>query len=265
MLKLYDNAASVAAQKVRMVLHEKGQSWEAASIDLRNGDVMNTDYLKLNPFGVVPTLIHDGQVLTESTTIMEYLDEVFPAPPLKPATPLGRQRMRVWAKRVDDELQRACGNLSQAVYIRYAHVDKTAEQLDAFFAPMPDKEREARQRSAIRLGLEAPEAILAAGTFSRLVDDIERQAAATPWLAGEAFTLADIAIAPYVARLEMLAMQRLWTEGRRPAMARWWVAMKARSCYRAEVQDKFPAASVTVMRERGEAAWPRLAQILGMN
>jgi glutathione S-transferase len=130
---------------------------------------------------------------------------------------------------------------------------------------MPDKEREARQRSAIRLGLEAPEAILAAGTFSRLVDDIERQAAATPWLAGEAFTLADIAIAPYVARLEMLAMQRLWTEGRRPAMARWWVAMKARSCYRAEVQDKFPAASVTVMRERGEAAWPRLAQILGMN
>lgn len=264
MLKLYDNVASVAAQKVRLTLHEKGQSYETVAIDLRNGDVMNPDYLKLNPGGVVPTLIHDGEVLIESTTIIEYLDEVFPEPPLKPATPLARQRMRLWTKRIDDEVQRACGNLSQAVYIRYAHIDKTPEELDAYFARMPDKEREARQRSAIRLGLDAPEAALAVRTFSRLVDDIDRQAALTPWLAGDAFTLADIAIIPFVARLEMLAMERMWTEGRRPALTRWWADVKARSSYRAEFDAKLPPAFCAAMLKRGQSAWPRVAQMLGM-
>ena len=264
MLKLYDNIASVAAQKVRLTLHEKGRSWDTVPIDLRNGEVMNPDYVKLNPGGVVPTLIHDGNVLIESTTIMEYLDEVFPEPPLKPATPLARQRMRVWTKRIDDEVQRATGNLTQAAYIRYSHVDKTPEELDAYFARMPDKEREARQRSAIRLGLDAPEVALALRTFGRLIDDIEQQATATTWLAGEDFTLADIAIAPYVARLEMLAMQAMWADGRRPAVARWWEAMKARSSYRAEIQDKFPAAACAAMLKRGQAAWPRVGQMLGL-
>lgn len=264
MLKLYDNIASVAAQKLRLTLHEKGQSWETVSIDLRNGEVMNPDYVKLNPNGVVPTLIHDGNVLTESTTIMEYLDEVFPEPPLKPATPLERQRMRLWTKRVDDDVQRATGNLTQAAYIRFSHINKTPAELDAYFARMPDKEREARQRSAIRLGLDAPEVPLALRTFSRLIDDIEQQASATTWLAGEAFTLADIAIAPYVARLEMLAMQAMWTDGRRPAAARWWEAMKARGSYRAEIKDKFPPAATAAMLKRGQAAWPRVGQMLGL-
>jgi len=257
-LKLYDNIASVAAQKVRMTLHEKGQSWETASVDLRNGDVMNEDYLKLNPNGVVPTLIHDGQVLTESTAIIEYLDEVFPDPPLRPATPLERHRMRLWTKRVDEELHRSTGVLSQAIYIRFVHMDKTPEQLDAYFARMPDKDREARQRSAIKLGLDAPEFALALRIFSRFIDDLDRQAAASTWLAGDTFTLADIACAPYVKRLEMLAMEAMWANGRRSHAARWWAAMKARPCFSVEVEEKFPAAMSKVMMERGQAAWVRV-------
>ena len=265
MLTLYDNIASVAAQKVRMTLHEKGQAWETATVDLRNGDVMNADYLKLNPGGVVPTLVHDGKVLIESTAIIEYLDEVFPEPPLKPATPLERHRMRLWTKRIDEEAHRATGSLSQAVYIRYAHVNKTPAELDAYFSRMPDKDREARQRSAIRLGLDAPEVGPALRTFARLIDDMDRQAARMAWLAGESFSLADIACAPYVMRLEMLAMQSMWTDGRRPHMARWWSAMKARPCFRIEVEDRFPAAVTKLMRDRGETAWPRLGQMLGVN
>jgi len=264
MLKLYDNIASVAAQKVRMTLHEKGQSWETASIDLRSGEVMNEEYLRLNPNGVVPTLIHDGEVLTESTAIIEYLDEVFPQPPLKPDTPLARHRMRLWTKRIDEELHRSTGVLSQAIYIRYAHLDKTPEELDAYFARMPDKDREARQRSAIRLGMDAPEFALALRIFSRFIDDLDRQAEASAWLAGDAFTLADIACAPYVKRLEMLAMEAMWTNGRRPHAARWWAAMKARPCYRVEVEEKFPAAMSKVMLERGQAAWPRVGHMLGI-
>ena len=66
-------------------------------------------------------------------------------------------------------------------------------------------------------------------------------------------------------RLEMLAMQSMWTDGRRPHMARWWSAMKARPCFRIEVEDRFPAAVTKLMRDRGETAWPRLGQMLGVN
>lgn len=262
MLKLYDNVASVAAQKVRMTLHEKRQPWETAVVDLRNGEVMNADYLRLNPGGVVPTLMHEGRPLIESTAIIEYLDEAFPQPPLKPDTPAGRHRMRLWTKRMDEEVHRATGPLSQAIYIRHAHLEKTPEQLDAYFARMPDKDREARQRSAIRLGLEAPEVAPALRCYSRLIDDIDAQAADAPWLAGEAFSLADIAVAPYVARVEMLAMEALWTDGRRPNAARWWAAMKARPCFREQVQEKFPAAMRATMLERGKAAWPKVRELL---
>ena len=264
MLKLYDNIASVAAQKVRMTLHEKGQAWETASVDLRNGDVMNAEYLKLNPGGVVPTLMHDGQVLIESTAIIEYLDEVFPNPPLKPATPAARHRMRLWTKRIDEEVHRATGPLSQAVYIRYAHLEKTPEQREAYFARMPDKDRAARQQSAIRLGLDAPEIAPALRCYSRLIDDIDAQAVGAPWLAGDTFSLADIAVAPYLTRMEMLAMDALWTNGRRPNAARWWAAMKARPCFCAQVQDKFPVAMRTAMLERGKAAWPKVKEMLGV-
>ncbi len=265
MFKLYDNIASVAAQKVRLTLHEKGQSWETVLIDLRNGDVMNADYLRLNPGGVVPTLVHDDKVLIESTAIIEYLDEIHPEPPLKPATPLARHQMRLWTKRIDEEAQRATGNLSQAVYIRNAHIGKSPDELDAYFSRMPDKEREVRQRSAIRLGLDAPEVPLALRTFSKLIDDIERQAATTRWLAGETFSLADIAVAPYVTRLEMLAMERMWTSGRRPAMARWWAEVKARDSYRTEIQNKFAEQTRQMMLEHGQAAWPRLGTILNIS
>ena len=48
-------------------------------------------------------------------------------------------------------------------------------------------------------------------------------------------------------------------------MARWWSAMKARPCFRIEVEDRFPAAVTKLMRDRGETAWPRLGQMLGVN
>ena len=89
MLTLYHNDMSVCAQKVRLCLAEKGLSYTDKHLNLRAGDQKHRDYLKLNPNGYVPTLVHDDFVVYESTVVCEYLDDAFPDPPLKPADARG--------------------------------------------------------------------------------------------------------------------------------------------------------------------------------
>lgn len=71
MLELYHNAASTCSQKVRLILAEKGLSYERHAVDLISGEQHDPDYVRLNPNHVVPTLVHDAAVLAESTLINE--------------------------------------------------------------------------------------------------------------------------------------------------------------------------------------------------
>jgi glutathione S-transferase len=77
MLTLYHADTAVCAAKVRLVLAEKNIAFDGKLIELGRGDQFAPDYMKLNPNAVVPTLVHDGNVLIESTVINEYLDESF--------------------------------------------------------------------------------------------------------------------------------------------------------------------------------------------
>jgi glutathione S-transferase len=96
MITLYHNDMSVCAAKVRTALAEKNLKWDGVHLDLRGGDAQQPEYLKLNPNAVVPTLVHDGRPLIESTVICEYIDDHWPEPPLKPADGWGRAQMRLW-------------------------------------------------------------------------------------------------------------------------------------------------------------------------
>jgi len=107
MITLYHHGSSVCAAKVRLVLAEKSVPWDGIYVDILRGDQFDPSYVKLNPKAVVPTLVHDGRVIVESTVICEYLDEVFPAPSLKPAAPEQRAAMRLWTKAVDEYLHPA--------------------------------------------------------------------------------------------------------------------------------------------------------------
>src|SRR5919197_5726823 len=104
MIELYHHGSSVCAAKVRFALYEKGLEWKGHYIDILKGEQFDPAYMRLNPKAVVPTLIHDGHAIVESTVICEYLDEVFPEPPLKPANARDRAEMRLWTKAVDEVL-----------------------------------------------------------------------------------------------------------------------------------------------------------------
>ena len=79
-------------------------SWSApsraawADIFFATEDQLSPEYLAINPNGVVPSLVHDGEVVIDSSCILEYLDEVFPDPAMSPATPVGRAQMRAWLR-----------------------------------------------------------------------------------------------------------------------------------------------------------------------
>ena len=118
MLILYDFGNSVCCQKVRITLVEKGLTWEARQVDLFKTEQYDPEYLKLNPKGVVPTLVHDGTPVIESTLICEYIDETFPDPPLMPKDPAERARMRLWSKFVDEGLFDGVTELSFSAMFR---------------------------------------------------------------------------------------------------------------------------------------------------
>lgn len=97
-LVLHGYWRSTASWRVRIALGLKGLQWQTVPHDLRVGDQRSADYLALNPQGFVPALQTGEGVLTQSLAIIEYLDEVYPDPPLLPADPLERARVRAVAQ-----------------------------------------------------------------------------------------------------------------------------------------------------------------------
>jgi maleylacetoacetate isomerase len=99
-MKLYGYFRSSAAFRVRIALNLKRLGYEQAFIHLRKNDQRSPDYLRLNPQGLVPALIDEGPVLTQSLAIIEYIEETRPEPALLPRDPAGRARVRSLAEAI---------------------------------------------------------------------------------------------------------------------------------------------------------------------
>jgi glutathione S-transferase len=114
-IELYHFAISTCSQKVRLVLAEKSLEFVSHEVDLMAGRQHDPAYVKLNPKHVVPTLVHDGHVLVESSLIVRYLDDAFPGSPMRPKSPLGRYEVERWIRRIDEELHPAAPTVTFAL------------------------------------------------------------------------------------------------------------------------------------------------------
>ena len=253
-MELYHNNMSVCAQKVRVVLAEKGLKPVEHHLNLREGESHTPEYLKLNPKGVVPTLIDGGEPIIESTVICEYLDDVQPEPALRPADPIKRAKMRKWTMVPDTGLHRACAMVTFAIAFRHQEQSKQLAALG------PAERAERMERN--RLGLDAPGADKAVLHYVRVLDDMARDLAKTPWLTGDAFSLADVGVLPYVIRLEHLMQSWLWEDGGgRAAVGDWLKRAKARKGF-AGIADYIDPKYIELMTPTGNEARPKVQAIV---
>ena len=260
MIELYHAGMSTCAQKVRFVLAEKGLEWTGHYMNLRARDQHKPEYLELNPGGVVPTVVDNGVVVIESTVICEYLDDTYPDPPLRPADAYRRARMRLWTKRLDEGLHFATGVISGSIAFRHQHLARPAGELEAYIEGIPDPVRRERQRQQIEHGIEAPQFAEAIRRFETWLTDMERDLEDHPWMAGEHYSLADVAYTPYVVRLEELQMLELLE--RRPRIRDWFDRIKARANFKPGYLDWVDDGYIALMREKGAEAGPRLREIV---
>lgn len=158
---------STASWRVRIALGLKGLEWQTVAHNLRNGDQNAPDYLKLNPQGFVPALVMNGSVITQSLAICEYLDELYPNPPLLPSTPLARARVRAAAQVIACDIH-PVQNLKVLNMLRQRGLGES--------------ETSAWAAEVIESGL---------GAFANLIADFEG-----PYCFGDQLTLADIVLVP---------------------------------------------------------------------
>ncbi|MDP6172821.1 MAG: glutathione S-transferase family protein [Rhodospirillales bacterium] len=231
MLTLYHYWRSVCSQKVRLCLIEKGVAWENRHVDIFKFEHLEPDYLRLNPNGVVPTLVDDGTVFIESTVINEYIDDAFPGAALAPAEPHARGLMRLWVKKSDEVAHPGVAVASYRVRHkpRLAGVPKDALLAQARRQPTAAKRAQAVSR--IEHGVPEAEEEMAYTRLDELLDQMEAALVDGPWLLGGTYSLADIALAPYINRVEVLDRPEMLRPDLRPRLADWWARMQARPAY----------------------------------
>ena len=223
MLELWHEWNSVHSFKVRVVLAEKGLAWQSRRLELLKFEHLQPQYLRLNPNGVVPTLVHDGRAILESSVICQYLDDEFPEPPLLPADAYGRAQARGWLKYFDDVLHPALRAISFERLYRPLLAALPREELERRLAAHPNPAR-------AKAFLEPAAAPADTAPFRKAIERIE-SAMQDKWLSGARFGLADVALAPFAERLAHLGLADLWAGHSR--VREWIDRLLARASVRA--------------------------------
>lgn len=221
MLLLYHYWSSVCAQKVRIVLAEKNLEWESHHVNLFTFEHWKPDFLGLNPKAVVPVLDHDSHIVTESNIIIEYLEEVFPDIPLRPADPKLRSKMRLWMLVSEEDLHSPIVTASFNPRHRVRMLANYSEnELNSITKTCPFPEMGRQMLKRIESGIPPEEEDAAYYKIATIMDCMETALTPGPWLVGDRLSLADIAMAPYINRIEVLAHPEFISD--RPHILEWW-------------------------------------------
>ncbi len=242
MMILHHGWRSSASRRVRLCLEEKGLSYDGHVVDMAKMEHHSAEYLKINPLGVIPTLIHDGRPLHESGTICEYLDESYPDPPLRPDSPYERALMRNWIRHID-------GMIHNLIIFNWRHhLQKVAQQwsdeeLAERLKNVPSKERQESWLRVARKPYTEDERDAARAKLVQLLDKMEEALNSGGWLVGRAYSIADIAAVPFVKRIDEEIAPDEVTAQKHPRVTEWWIKIQARPAF---VRAKFDPFITTV-------------------
>ncbi len=222
---LYNAPQSTCSQRVRFVLNAKKLPFAEIKLDLLAGDQLKPDYLALNPNGVVPTLDHDGAIVIDSCAIMEYLDEVAPAPPnFTPRHPVARARMRALMHFIDE----MPGAAVRVPTFNLAFLPRFAAMSEEEFAAFAEAKPLRREfmLSMGRKGFPQQQMDAAMARLRRSYERMDAEIAKSggPWLLGGDISLADVSVMPALVRMADLGLND-WED--LPRVQRWYEAIRA--------------------------------------
>jgi GSH-dependent disulfide-bond oxidoreductase len=229
---LYHWEPNANSGKPMLALMEKGVKFESNYLDLLNFDQHKPEYLAINPQGTIPAMTHGARVLTESTAIMEYVDEAFDGPSLMPADPVDRWRVRWWMKFMDQWLGPSFSMIGWSVFIGPAVRAKDPDELKAAIERIPLPERRVAWRKAIYGSFGEVEMEESRRRVALGITLLEEALAEREWLASDSYSLADINGFNLAYALP-LSQPTLSNDDLTPNILRWLRAIYARPATRA--------------------------------
>lgn len=192
MLELYHAEPVANSMKVLLCLKEKGLDFASHYVDLLKFEQHEPWFVQINPNGQVPVLVHDGKIVTESTVIDEYLDEVFPDPPLKPSTAYARAQMRIWTKFIDEYALPALSVIGWHLMVSQVARSIEKDEFEKLMARVPLKEQQDKWRTVAGASFSASELEDCRRKLRVSTARFENALAANRWLAGATYSLADV-------------------------------------------------------------------------
>ena len=240
---LFHFLGSSCSQKLRIFLRLKGIDWNSHHVDLRRGENNSPHFLGINPRGVVPVLVHDGEVHIESNDIMEYLEDIFPDPPL---IPRNRSVGLTMALQREDALHMDLRTLTVRFLMPPQMARRPQEILD-----MVEREgsqtiggiRDERKAEHVRFwrdtseqGITDEQVRTSAERFREALAALESDLAHKPWLFGDQLTLLDIAWFIYTHRLRTVGYRL----ARHPRLSAWYKRLRRRAEFSAETRLPLP-------------------------
>lgn len=232
MIRYYHAEPLANSLKSMIPLKEKGLAYESVYVDLHKFEQHSDWFVAINPEGQVPVLDHDGTIVTHTTVINEYLEDAFPDAnpadgPLRPRDPVGAARMRYWNKFVDEHVM---NHVSMHGWHRMIGVITRNIEAGEFkrlmaHVPLPDQRK---KWMTARSGFSEADLANATDKIEYALNKVEAQLGQTRWLAGDAYTLADINFYSHCGMMVERMFPDLHVAERFPRLCAWRDAVTAR-------------------------------------
>lgn len=241
---LYHWEPNANSGKPVIALLEKGVEFTSHYTDLLNFDQHEPEYLEMNPNGTIPTLVHDGYVLTESSQMGEYIDAAFDGPPLRPDNPVQRWRMRYWTKFFDNFFGPSLSMIGWSMFVGPMVRQKDPEELQRKIDRIPLKERRVAWETAIYNKFTEEQLAESSRRVRYGIEVFEKGLADFPYVAGPTYSLADINIFCMTYSLPTMQEEHV-NEEKTPNLMAW-----LRRIYSRPAIDKTFAYGRTQLSER---------------
>ncbi len=227
-LVLYHYPFSIHSHKVRFCLEEMNLFWESHIVDLKKQENISAEFLKINPNGMLPALVHQDKVIYESNVILEYLNEVFYENKLMPQ----KSYYRALIRQHFAEEQSLIPSLRLLTFNWFLETNRPPQEMLESLALIHEKHPLPAQTAfykSLAKGINAEELELAKKVILARLTQLDQflEKSQTQYFIDDEFTLGDMVWAPLIHRLELLNIDLSQFKN----LMRWWEKVKKRTAF----------------------------------